>query len=368
MVKYPVERVANAAGAFKMLADNFMEITGENDCYREYTKAIAMGLSEMADILLDFSIDEKDAISIPKDIKRLILRKFRSKGIIISEITFYARENERGEFIIKAETVKGICVTVVEMARLISECLSVRYVPAENQHVIVNGRRSEYFFRQAPQFDSVVKVSSCCKYGNNVSGDSFTVIKKKDGKQLVCIADGMGAGTVANRDSKLLIELLEQFSEAGFTENAAIRMINTAFSAAKGTGNPVSLDLCVIDNALGVCDFVKLGAVATFIKRKKWVELIKSTSYPMGVLPQVDFDNSVKKLYPGDYIIMISDGVIDSISEEGKEEQFSKLVSELNMLNPKAMADYILDYAVMCGGGVARDDMTVIVTMICNQN
>ena len=34
----------------------------------------------------------------------------------------------------------------------------------------------------------------------------------------------------------------------------------------------------------------------------------------MGVLEQVDYDCTTKKLYDGNYIIMISDGVLDNLS------------------------------------------------------
>lgn len=43
------------------------------------------------------------------------------------------------------------------------------------------------------------------------------------------------------------------------------------------------------------------------------MEIIQSTTLPMGVLEQVDYDCTTKKLYDGDYIVMVSDGVLDNI-------------------------------------------------------
>ena len=41
----------------------------------------------------------------------------------------------------------------------------------------------------------------------------------------------------------------------------------------------------------------------------------------MGVLEQVDYDCTDKKLYDGDYVIMISDGVLDNLPCVNKEEK-----------------------------------------------
>ena len=37
---------------------------------------------------------------------------------------------------------------------------------------------------------------------------------------------------------------------------------------------------------------------------------------------------------------------------------------DMTLQNPKEMAEYILNYAITRAGGVARDDMTVLVTGI----
>ena len=40
------------------------------------------------------------------------------------------------------------------------------------------------------------------------------------------------------------------------------------------------------------------------------METIQSTSLPAGMFEQVEFDTTAKKLYDGDYIIMVSDGTL----------------------------------------------------------
>ena len=63
----------------------------------------------------------------------------------------------------------------------------------------------------------------------------------------------------------------------------------------------------------------------------------------------------------GDYIIMVSDGILDGLSQGIGEEVLPEIISRINLENPKEMAAYILNYVIRTCKGVIRDDMTVIV-------
>ena len=48
-----------------------------------------------------------------------------------------------------------------------------------------------------------------------------------------------------------------------------------------------------------MCEFVKIGAASTFIKRNNWVETISSTTLPIGMLKVVDYDSVTKSYMKG---------------------------------------------------------------------
>lgn len=366
-MEYSVDRINLAARSFRTLADTYNELVDKGCSNIEYKKAIMLQLNEMASILECYSGAGATNIEFDKDKKKSLVKLLKSRGVIVGEVILIKRNEKNEELIITASTVKGNCITVKELGYLISEILSVKYIPIENQRSIVTTAAREYYFQKAPRFKSICRIASICKGENQICGDTFSHIRLSKGQEILCIVDGMGSGVRANRDSKIVIELLEQLLEAGFSEMAAIRMINTAFSINDYVGNPITLDMCMIDMYLGVCNFIKLGAVATFIKRKGWVEVIKSTTLPIGVFETVDFDNTVKKLYDGDYVIMVSDGVLESFPGENKEEQLIEVIAYANFSNPKAMRDYILKCALDNTDGEATDDMTVAVILMAGQ-
>ena len=172
---------------------------------------------------------------------------------------------------------------------------------------------------------------------------------------------GCGSGKRAFIESRMVIELMENCIDAGFEEKTAIDFINTAYINCSGKDSPVTMDMSVVDCQSGMMHCIKLGAVSTFIKREGWVEIIKSSTLPIGVLEKVDYDCTAKKLYDGDYVIMVSDGVLDNLPCLNKEEKMVEIIEEVVMKKPKAIADEILRKSMSYNNCEVCDDCTVLV-------
>ena len=82
---------------------------------------------------------------------------------------------------------------------------------------------------------------------------------------------------------------------------------------------------------------------------------------PMGILDQADYECSRKKLRPGDFLIMISDGVLDAFPTDQAEEALQDIILGENTDNAGEMARGILDQVLKYQRRRAWDDMTVLV-------
>ena len=81
------------------------------------------------------------------------------------------------------------------------------------------------------------------------------------------------------------------------------------------------------------------------------------------------FQNAKKKIiscskYDGDFVIMISDGIVESLQCDDKEKEMANVIMDIESNNPKEMALIIMNEAIKLSGGVPKDDMTVLVTGI----
>ncbi|MFR6561802.1 MAG: SpoIIE family protein phosphatase [Eubacterium ventriosum] len=119
------------------------------------------------------------------------------------------------------------------------------------------------------------------------------------GATFMSICDGMGSGPRAEGYSEVVIDLLEQLLESGFTEQTALKLINSVLLTGNQWREPAAVDMALFDRYSGTCQFLKMGAACTYIKRGGWVECIKSTSLPMGIFEQVDMETITKNFMPG---------------------------------------------------------------------
>jgi len=79
-------------------------------------------------------------------------------------------------------------------------------------------------------------------------------------------------------------------------------------------------------------------------------------------LNSVDLERTVVQLHPGDLIIMVTDGVIDSkIEQVGQEDWMVKSLRQVEVVGPEALGEYLMNLARVNQDGVLKDDMTVIV-------
>lgn len=200
---------------------------------------------------------------------------------------------------------------------------------------------------------------------DQVCGDAYSFMELDNGKYLVALADGMGSGIQAAKESKMAIELLETFLEAGFESEIALRMINSAMVLKSDVENYATMDMALIDEYTGVVHFLKMGASTSFILRGNEVLTAKASSLPIGILSQVDLVGFKKQLKDGDILVMVTDGVLeDKNGLSDRETTFKHFILEAKSNSPEYMVNFLLNKTKNLLAGEMNDDMTVAVARI----
>ena len=105
---------------------------------------------------------------------------------------------------------------------------------------------------------------------------------------------------------------------------------------------------------------LKIGAATTYIRRRNGVEAVISTSLPVGVLQEIDFERIEKKLEPGDMVVMISDGVLDALPQEEGEELLKYFIGHIQTANPAEFANILLEQVCQFQPQGPKDDLTIL--------
>ena len=95
--------------------------------------------------------------------------------------------------------------------------------------------------------------------------------------------------------------------------------------------------------------------------KSETAEKLTSSSLPLGIFHKQDIELVTRKIYDGDYIVMLSDGIMDCITQEKGEEYLVDLISQMHCERPNEIANCIMKYVLNLSKGRIRDDMTVLV-------
>lgn len=324
----------------------------------ESREVIADQLKEVSSVIQDITGDIYGTMEAARSEEEKVAKHLRAEHIITKDITIFERGDKRREIYLCAACRGSRCVTAKEAAAIISEALGVKIRVSDSSKLVITKEYDNYIFIEDTKFKVLNGVARAMK--ESVSGDNFSILKLESGEYMLALSDGMGTGKEAGDESEMVMSLLEQMIESGFKAETAIKLINSSLVLKSDKQTFSTIDMGIINLFTGMCEFIKIGAAAAFIKRGNWVETITSTTLPIGMFGNVDYDTVTKKLYEGDIIILVTDGVLDSFKEENKEEAMEKLIIEINSKNPQDIANKILDKTLSQSDFMPIDDMTVI--------
>ena len=111
-----------------------------------------------------------------------------------------------------------------------------------------------------------------------------------------------------------------------------------------------------------MCDFLKIGAAPSFLRREHGVECIRGTGLPAGASSCLSLEPYRIRMYDGNLLFLVTDGVLNALPEGQEEEIRETLIRGLAPGTPSEMAERLLEQVQAYGG--ARDDMTVLVAGI----
>ena len=326
----------------------------------ENRAAVAEQLQETAQIIREIACTVYDAQEEEGELERRVRTRMRMHRIKVKDLRVSRNALGKREIIMTMIAGKGQCISTREIAVILSEIYGCTIVPERDSRVTVGKEQSTIHFCEDTLYYMLTGMAGIPCREQSVSGDNFAFLNANHGQVVMSLSDGMGVGNQACKESQAVIELLEQFLEAGFTVETAVKMINSSMVLQRGMQQFSTLDICNINLYTGTCEMLKIGAATTYIRRKKCVEAVISTSLPVGVLQEIDFERMEKKLEPGDMIVMISDGVLDALPTEAGEELLKYLISHIQTSNPAEFANTLLEQVLQFQPDGPRDDLTIL--------
>jgi len=330
--------------------------------FMETRQVLRDNLEEMSRILENVAEETVIRINLPERLKRKVNRMLGREKIQVQDL-FYLDEYHSGRFTLNVtmSTEKPGGYTAKDVSDMLSVALDRRFHEALGSPYLVDGSVRTYVFVEEPPFMVLTGYARATREQEKVSGDNYSILELDCGKIVVLLSDGMGSGEQACRESQMVIERLETLLEAGHSEDAAINIVNNTLLAAGEPANMSTLDMCSVDLYTGRCEFRKLGGAASFIKSNVFVEPITMNRLPLGVFFRSGDEIISRELLDNDFLIMVTDGVLDAFSAGNYEEMLCQYIRDMRECSPAEVAQRILQFALKCSSGRIKDDMTILV-------
>jgi stage II sporulation protein E len=327
---------------------------------------VANQLRGMANIVKGLASEIRLDVHFNEELADRIKQELSSQGCLVSSIA--AAQDSSGQSVICVE--KPSCYGRQEC----QQCIVPAVEKAVGQKVYLQDQectartgkpRCTFNLAMAKSFYLDTAVVQLPKEDNVVSGDSFTSLECRNGQFAMVLSDGMGNGSRANIECQTTVSMLEQMLAAGFDQETAIRTINSTLVLRSTDETFATVDLAMVNLYTGEAEFLKIGAAPSFIKHGASVKTVKASSLPIGILNNVDMESTKYQLEPGDYIVMVTDGLCEGPQEYGKKEDWiSKALKSSQVADPHQLADELVNRAKAVIGERAADDMTVMVAQV----
>ena len=187
------------------------------------------------------------------------------------------------------------------------------------------------------------EIDSVYKPANEVGGDFYHIESTDDGGILVILGDVAGKGLQAAMNVSMLVGALRRSRE-----KSPARILESLNRVLLGSESFTTCQ-AVRFGPDGELVLANAGHVPPYLNSQ---EVRLPGGLPLGVVPEVTYDEVQLYLHPGDRILMLSDGVVEARQSSGELFGFERVH---NLSNQSAF--YIADAAKEFG---QEDDITVL--------
>ena len=207
-----------------------------------------------------------------------------------------------------------------------------------------------------------------------LGGDFYDFLPYGEGRLAFTLGDVSGKGTAAALYGSLAIGTVREIVVDHRREPAEmLALLNKRLLGARLDSRFIALLFAIYDASRRRLTLANAGGPYPLLIRGGVVEAIRLEGVPLGLLPEIEYDEITLDLQPGDVVLFASDGILES--ENAAQEEFGpvRLAALLAGLSPEdsasAIAEQILAATdIHSGVGIApHDDRTLLVLRVTNE-
>jgi sigma-B regulation protein RsbU (phosphoserine phosphatase) len=201
-----------------------------------------------------------------------------------------------------------------------------------------------------------------------LGGDFYDLLPYGIGRLALANGDVSGKGTAAALYGSLAIGVLREVAnDQQGSPSEILRVLNERLLAARLDARFIAMHFAVYDAALRELTISNAGGTLPLLVRNGEVSEIQVRGIPLGMLPDVEYDELTINLEAGDVVVFASDGIHESTNRDDEEfgvDRLKALLSTVKVTDPGYTIAQRIVKATDEHAGIGRpphDDRTLLI-------
>jgi sigma-B regulation protein RsbU (phosphoserine phosphatase) len=202
----------------------------------------------------------------------------------------------------------------------------------------------------------------------SIGGDLYDFIEYGPGRSAIVLGDVSGKAAPAALFAALVSGIMRSAAAHHPDPAQMLVLLNDALQERKLDSQYVTLLFAVWNDENQILQVANSGAVQPVFCRAGESLTVQAEGFPLGMFPNVTYEELSVATKPGDAIVFVSDGILDAENEQEEmygQDRISSLLCASRDLSAQEIADVILaDVSRFQGSKDRFDDETIIVLCV----
>jgi sigma-B regulation protein RsbU (phosphoserine phosphatase) len=202
----------------------------------------------------------------------------------------------------------------------------------------------------------------------SIGGDLYDFVDYGPGRTAIVLGDVSGKAAPAALFAALVSGIMRSAAQHRPEPAEMLKLLNDALQERKLDSQYVTLLFALWNDENQSLQVANSGAVQPVFCRAGESLTVAAEGFPLGLFPDVTYDELNLTAQPGDAIVFVSDGILDAENEMEEmygQERMSSLLCASRGIAAQEIADVILaDVSRFQGSNERFDDETIIVLRV----
>jgi sigma-B regulation protein RsbU (phosphoserine phosphatase) len=201
-----------------------------------------------------------------------------------------------------------------------------------------------------------------------IGGDLYDFVDYGPGRTAIVLGDVSGKAAPAALFAALVSGIMRSAALQRPEPAQMLANLNDALQERKLESQYVTMLFAVWNDESRTLQVANSGAVQPLFCRSGEAVTVRAEGFPLGLFPNVTYDEFNVATQPGDAIVFVSDGISDAENDKGEmygQDQLAGLICSHRGQSAQEIADAILDDVARFQGANDRfDDETIVVLRV----